>query len=400
MNFEFKLPDIGEGVVEGEIVRWLIQEGEQLREDQPMLEVMTDKATVEITSPVSGKVVRKGGEEGAIVEVGSTLLTIALDKDSKVPVMVGHGALKAHFEPVGKKAKAPRSGRVLATPAVRRMARELGVDISRVQGSGPGGRVIQQDLQRASEAPTKASKKADRAGEAAAEESVPYRGIRRKVGDHLVFSKRSAPHYTYVEEADVTELVGLRRELLSLHPEENVRLTYLPFIVKAVAAGLKEYPLVNASLNEEKGVILLKKHYNIGIATATPEGLVVPVVKNADQKELLELAREIQDLSGSVRSGKTKLENLRDGTFTITSLGSLGGVMATPIINTPEVAILGVHKISPKPVVRDGQIVIRQMTNLSLSLDHRVVDGAVGAAFLHHVLRLIEHPALIFPETG
>ncbi len=400
MNFEFKLPDIGEGVVEGEIVRWLIQEGEQLREDQPMLEVMTDKATVEITSPVSGKVVRKGGEEGAIVEVGSTLLTIALDKDSKVPVMVGHGALKAHFEPVGKKAKAPRSGRVLATPAVRRMARELGVDISRVQGSGPGGRVIQQDLQRASEAPTKASKKADRAGEAAAEESVPYRGIRRKVGDHLVFSKRSAPHYTYVEEADVTELVGLRRELLSLHPEENVRLTYLPFIVKAVAAGLKEYPLVNASLNEEKGVILLKKHYNIGIATATPEGLVVPVVKNADQKELLELAREIQDLSESVRSGKTKLENLRDGTFTITSLGSLGGVMATPIINTPEVAILGVHKISPKPVVRDGQIVIRQMTNLSLSLDHRVVDGAVGAAFLHHVLRLIEHPALIFPETG
>ena len=400
MNFEFKLPDIGEGVVEGEIVRWLIQEGEQLREDQPMLEVMTDKATVEITSPVSGKVVRKGGEEGAIVEVGSTLLTIALDKDSKVPVMIGHGALKAHFEPVGKKAKAPRSGRVLATPAVRRMARELGVDISRVQGSGPGGRVIQQDLQRASEAPTKASKKADRAGEAAAEESVPYRGIRRKVGDHLVFSKRSAPHYTYVEEADVTELVGLRRELLSLHPEENVRLTYFPFIVKAVAAGLKEYPLVNASLNEEKGVILLKKHYNIGIATATPEGLVVPVVKNADQKELLELAREIQDLSESVRSGKTKLENLRDGTFTITSLGSLGGVMATPIINTPEVAILGVHKISPKPVVRDGQIVIRQMTNLSLSLDHRVVDGAVGAAFLHHVLRLIEHPALIFPETG
>ena len=400
MNFEFKLPDIGEGVVEGEVVRWLIQEGEQLREDQPMLEVMTDKATVEITSPVSGKVVRKGGEEGDIVEVGSTLLTIALDKDSKVPVMVGHGALKAHFKPVGKKAKAPRSGRVLATPAVRRMARELGVDISRVQGSGPGGRVIQQDLQRASEAPTKASKKADRAGEAAAEESVPYRGIRRKVGDHLVFSKRSAPHYTYVEEADVTELVGLRRELLSLHPEENVRLTYLPFIVKAVATGLKEYPLVNASLNEEKGVILLKKHYNIGIATATPEGLMVPVVKNADQKELLELAREIQDLSESVRSGKTKLENLRDGTFTITSLGSLGGVMATPIINTPEVAILGVHKISPKPVVRDGQIVIRQMTNLSLSLDHRVVDGAVGAAFLHHVLRLIEHPELIFPETG
>ena len=399
MNFEFKLPDIGEGVVEGEIVRWLIRQGEKLREDQPMVEIMTDKATVEITSPVSGEVVGKGGEEGDIVAVGSTLLIIALDEGSAAPVIIGHGDLPPQTPPPAfPKAQPPKTGRALATPAVRRMAREMGLDLAQVRGSGPGGRVLPKDLQRAQ---SELEKISDKVGAAAADdESIRYRGIRRKVGDHLVFSKRSAPHYTYVEEADVTELVALRQKLLSAFPQEEVRLTYLPFILKAVAAGLREYPLVNASLNEKEGIIVLKKQYNIGVATATDQGLVVPVVKNVDQKGLLKLAGELQSLSDSVRRGQTRLEDLQDGTFTITSLGSLGGVLATPIINTPEVAILGVHKFSPKPVVRDNRIVIRLMTNLSLSLDHRVVDGAVGAAFLHHVLQLIENPRLIFPESG
>lgn len=401
MLFEFKLPDVGEGVVEGEIVRWLIEEGDLLNEEQPMVEVMTDKATVEIPSPVTGRVVKRIGSEGETVEVGDTLVVIETDQQqvpapAQVAEIDGSAAERAAAPAVqGRKTKAVREGAAgLATPAVRRLARELGVDLTDLKGSGPGGRVSREDVERS--ARIKGPPTLETPAEAlAGEEEVPYRGIRKKVGEHLLASKRLAPHYTYVEEVDVTQMVKLREVYLRVSEGGERRLTYLPFLVRAVAEGLKQFPLLNSALDEEKGVIRLKKSYNVGIATDTEEGLVVPVVKNADRKSILELAGEIAELSEAARKGKLKLEDLRDGTFTITSLGPLGGVMGTPIINYPEVAILGVHKIAARPVVRDGQVAIAQVMNLSLSLDHRVVDGAVGARFLHHVIPYLENPGLL-----
>ncbi|MGH9342108.1 MAG: dihydrolipoamide acetyltransferase family protein [Acidobacteriota bacterium] len=409
MPYEFKLPDIGEGVVEGEIVRWLVREGDQLREDQPMLEVMTDKATVELSSPVQGKVLTRHGEEGETVEVGSTLVVIEMDEateashrerargreGARVRGREGAGASK------GYRQQARGSEEVLATPAVRKLARDLGIDLAKVGGTRPGGRITREDVE--FYATTGQSKLAE--AEAAAEapqasETIPYRGLRRKIGDHMRTSKSSAVHYTYIEEVDVTELVRLRRQFLALSGGDDVRLTYIPFIIKAVIEGLKKYPLVNSSLDEEQGVIHIKKYYNIGIATATEEGLIVPVVKQADRKNVLELAREVAELSEKTRRGDVQLDDLKDSTFTITSLGSLGGVLATPIINFPEVAILGIHKIAQKPVVRHGQIVVAEMMNLSLTLDHRVVDGAIGAQFLHHVIPYIESPGLLLLQAG
>jgi pyruvate dehydrogenase E2 component (dihydrolipoamide acetyltransferase) len=270
---------------------------------------------------------------------------------------------------------------VLATPAVRKLARQMGLDLSEIQGSGRGGRVTREDLENHTPSTGKV-------------ESLPYRGVRKKMGEHLMISQRRAAHFTYVEEVDATEMVRLRKQFLDSDKGQKIRLTYLPFIIKAVVTGLKEYPLVNSSLDEEKEVIQLKHYYNIGIATDTPQGLIVPVVKQVDQKDTLQLAQELTRLSEAAAAGKTKLEDLRDGTFTITSLGALGGVLATPIINYPEVAILGVHKISQKPVVQDGQIVIREMMHLSITSDHRVVDGNLAARFLHHIIPAIEDPNL------
>lgn len=387
MAFELKLPDIGEGVVEGEIVRWLVKEGDRVEQDQPLVEIMTDKATVEIPSQYGGKVIRCFGAEGEIVEVGSTLVVIETDEP------VEEEKIEPPAAPLPAPAEAPRQGpaaAVLATPAVRKLARELGVNLPDIKGSGPAGRITPEDVQRAAAAP---------AGGGAVE-TIPYRGLRKKIGTHLAAAKRAAPHFTYVEEADVTELVRRREELAGSQPPTEVRLTYLPFIIKAVVEGLKKYPLLNAALDEEKAVIEVRKYYNIGIATATPEGLIVPVIKEADRKSILELAREINELTSATREGRVKVEDLRGGTFTITSLGPLGGLLATPILNYPEVAILGVHKISKRAVVREGEIVVRDMVNLSLSLDHRVVDGVVGAEFLRHLISLLETPAPFFKEMG
>jgi pyruvate dehydrogenase E2 component (dihydrolipoamide acetyltransferase) len=262
----------------------------------------------------------------------------------------------------------------------------MGLDLSEIRGSGRGGRVTQEDLE------NHQSGTAEPRSAAVEVESLPYRGVRKKMGEHLMISQRRAAHFTYVEEVDATEMVRLRKQFLESDKGQKIRLTYLPFIMKAVVTGLKEYPLLNSSLNEEKEVIQLKHYYNIGIATDTPQGLIVPVVKQVDKKDILQLAQELTRLSEAAVAGKTKLEDLRDGTFTITSLGALGGVLATPIINYPEVAILGVHKIAQKPVVRDGQIVIREMMHLSITSDHRVVDGSLAAQFLHHIIPAIENP--------
>ncbi len=404
MAFEFKLPDIGEGVVEGEIIKWLISPGSVVAEDQPMVEVMTDKATVEIPSPVRGKVLKTIGAEGEVVEVGATMVVIETDEDGKSAAAEVANRTAAEVvasgPPPSSSPPSRSSRKALATPAVRKFAREQNIEINRVNGTGPGGRITREDIESYLRGPAPATPGAPAPKRAASRpsplqdvESIPYRGLRKKIGDHLVASKRFAPHYTYVEEVDVTQLVELRKRYQELNPER--RLTYLPFLMKAVVRGLKAYPIVNSTLDEDQQVILLKKRYNIGVAVATDQGLIVPVVKDVDRKGLLQISDEIAELSEQARQGKVKLEDLRDGTFTITSLGFLGGVLATPVINYPEVAILGVHKISPRPVVRDGQIVIRQMMNLSASLDHRIVDGAVGAQFMHAVIPYIENPGLL-----
>jgi pyruvate dehydrogenase E2 component (dihydrolipoamide acetyltransferase) len=428
MAFEFKLPDIGEGVHEGEIVKWLVKEGDFVREDQPMVEVMTDKATVEIPAPRAGKILKLNAKEGEVVKVGSVLVIIeeigeAKAEPKREPLAVS-AAPPPQPEPVAATASATAPAvtvsppsptptqRVLATPATRKLARELGVDISQIHGTGPGGRVTDEDVRRFAATrtasppppPAPAPKPTAPAYTPSAvvtdrrEERIPLRGIRKRIAEHMHQSKSTAAHFTYVDEVDMTELIQLREQMRPLAEQKGVKLTYLPFIVKASVAALKEMPLLNASLDEATGEIVLKKYYNIGIATATEDGLLVPVVKDADRKSLLEIASEIERLAKAAREGKIALSDLQGGTFTITSLGALGGLFATPIINYPEVAILGIHEIKRRPVVRDDQIVIRDIMYLSLSFDHRLIDGDVGARFCKKIIGYLENPKLLFLE--
>ncbi len=420
MAYEFRLPDIGEGMVEAEIVKWYVQEGDAIEEDQPMVELLTDKANVVIPSPRKGVVLKRFGREGDIVKVGSVLIVIGEPGETyTAPAAEMSTATQPAAEvaqPVESSTPAARPadlppGRVLATPATRRLARELGVDIRQVQGTGPQGRVTKEDVLRFAEQQKAAPPPAEVAVPPPAtvpapppapetvpmrEERIPLRGLRRVIARRMAESKRTAAHYTYVEEVDMTELVHLREQMKPVAEAQGVRLTYLPFIVKAVVIGLKRYPLLNASLDEERQEIVLKKYYNIGIATQTDEGLTVPVVHQADRLSLLEIARTIAELAEKARNGKLAPQDVQGSTFTITSLGKLGGILATPVINYPEVAILGVHRIAPRPVVRDDAIVIRHMMYLSISLDHRVVDGAVGAEFMQVVKEHLENPHLLF----
>lgn len=420
MAFEFKLPDIGEGVVEGEIVKWLVKEGDVLEEDQPMVEVMTDKATVTIPSPRKGKVLKTVGREGETVKVGATMVVIeeegmkaetakaetAKPERPAEPPRTGDVVKAPEVRKAPEQApesramkEGPRTGKVLATPATRKLARELGVDLSNVAGTGPQGRVTKDDLQKFATGPQPTPlREVPRPTAPTAEERVPFRGLRRKIAERMVKSKHTAPHFTYVEEVDMTELVSLRKQAASIAEEQRVKLTYLPFIIKALIVALKQYPWLNSTLDEEREEVVLKKYYNIGMAVATPNGLIVPVIKNADQKNILELAKELERLSAQAREGTAKLEDLQGSTFTITSMGPLGGIFATPIINYPEVAILGVHRIHQRPVVRNDQIVIRDMMYLSLSFDHRIIDGAVGAEFARYLIRFLENPNLLFMQ--
>jgi pyruvate dehydrogenase E2 component (dihydrolipoamide acetyltransferase) len=414
MVFEFKLPDIGEGVHEGEISKWLVKSGDQVKEDQPMVEVMTDKVTVEITSPVSGTIQELHYQPGQVVKVGSIIITIdesgaPAQPKEKVAAAVApttNGGAKvakvseeAPAVTVGSRsntAAPPRigGGRVLAAPAVRKLARSMGVDMELISGSGPHGRVRRDDVIAYSpgkSAPTSYPTQPRVPGERR-EERKAFIGMRRKIGDHLVKSKHTAPHFTYVEEADMTKLVNLRDDLLPSAEAEGAKLSFLPFIIKAVIEGLKKYPILNSSLDEATQEIIIKHYYNIGVAVATNDGLIVPVIHDADQKSLLELAREISDLSDRARKGKLSLSDLQGGTFTLTSIGSIGGIFSAPIINYPEVAIMGIQKIEKRPVVRDDQVVIREMTYFSISCDHRVVDGVEAALFMKEAIDWMEHP--------
>ncbi len=408
MAFEFRLPDIGEGVVEGEIVKWHVRPGQSVKEDDPLVEVMTDKATVMIPSPKKGKILETRGDEGGIVKVGAVLLTLDTGDGAATAAEKSEKKEAPKAEPQQKQSAPATSqsesskGRALATPALRKMAQDMGIDINSVNGSGPGGRITKEDIMNFSSghsgkiATPEAPPKFAVVGGTERVEEVPFRGLRKKVAEKMTESKTHAVHYTYVDEIDVSELVKLRNSLKDEASAKKIKLNYLPFIIKALVEGLKKYPLLNSSLDEQNGKILIRHYYHIGIGVATPDGLTVVVVKNADQKSIFDLASEVDRLSEAARQNKVALEDLKGSTFTITSLGTMGGMFATPVINYPEVAIVGIHKIEPRPVVHEGQIVIRDRMYMSLSFDHRVVDGAVGAEFTQYVKRFLENPALLF----
>ena len=412
----FKLPDIGEGVVEGEVVQWHVAAGDAVTEDDPIVDVMTDKATVTIPSPVTGVVTSLSGDVGDMVAVGSTLVEFDSDADA-APASEPEAEPEAESSPTpppapepaadptpapaaAKPAPAPAaaSSRVLASPAIRRRAREAGVDLSQVRGSGPAGRIRHADLD--------AYIAADGAVTGAAPSSyltkrtdvteVKVVGLRRKIAEQMTISKSTIPHFSYFEEVDVTELEALRQVLNASRDESQPKLTYLPFIMLALSRIMPEHPECNANYDDQGGVVARHGAVHIGIATQTDRGLYVPVVKHVEAMDAWQAAAEMQRVASAARDGTASLEDLTGSTFTITSLGRDGGLGATPIINHPEVAILGVHKARDMPVVRDGQIVVRRIMNLSSSFDHRVVDGADGAALVQHLRRMLEHPALIF----
>jgi pyruvate dehydrogenase E2 component (dihydrolipoamide acetyltransferase) len=395
MAYEFKLPDIGEGMAEGEIVRWLVKEGDSLSQDQPMVEVMTDKATVEIATPRAGRVLERRFKEGERCPVGEVLIVIESSAEAE-PDLASSAKTPAPTPGVEV------SGAVLATPATRRLARELGVELSRVRGTGPGGQITAADVRDA-----KVGSKADDAFDnqptpsvavppSAGDVRIPFRGVRRMIAEHMLLTQRQTAQFTYVEEVDCTELVELRDKAEARLTSHGIKLTYLPFLVKATVEALKKHPQLNATLDESAGEIVQRRDYHIGIAAQTPEGLMVPVIRHADRRTLLDLAREVDRLAVAAKNGRVSPRDLGGSTFTITSLGVLGGVVATPIVNYPEVAILAIHKIARRPVVVEDKIVIRDMMNLSMTVDHRLVDGYDAATFVAEMKASLETPGLIF----
>ena len=403
MSFDFYMPDIGEGVVEGEIVGWKVKVGDKVKLDQPLVEVMTDKATVELPSPRAGTVAKINFKDGDICPVGKVLVVIDEEGGAaatpSAPPKAHAAPVAAPIQVVDHTNKPTQGGRVLATPATRRLAREMGVELGRVAATGPHGRVTTADVKGHS---TTAAKPAAHAPQAIAkggeEERIPLRGIRKKIAEQMARAVHTAAHFTYVEEVDMTELVAVRERAKSRASERGVKLNYLPFIVKAVVSGLKKWPAINASLDESTQEIVRKKYYHIGIAAQGPHGLAVSVVRDADKRSIFELSKEIERLGEAVKAGTATRDELTGSTFTISSLGKLGGVLATPIINFPEVAIIGVHKIEERPAVRNGQIVARHLMNLSISVDHRLADGWDGAMFLQDVKTLLEDPTTMFME--
>ena len=420
MTYEFKLPDIGEGVVEGEVVRWLVKEGDIVREDQPLVEIMTDKATVEIPAPRAGTVSKRFYAEGQICPVGKVLVTIEVAQTgaasdaaapaapAPAPAEVGGRTAKhaaggpAPTAASGSGSHLERAGQVLATPATRKLARELGVDIRGVSGTGRAGRITSDDVRAhqggTADRGTSAAAGLSRPGAEPGDVRIPFRGVRKKIAERLVHSKHTAAHFTYVEEIDCTELVALRARANERLAARGTKLSYLPFIIKATVGALKEFPQLNSTLDEVASEIVQRAAHHIGLATATDSGLIVPVVRDAGAKSLVQLATAIERLADATRSGKATREDLSGSTFTITSLGALGGLLATPIINHPEVAILGIHKIAKRPAVVGDRIVIRDLMNLSISVDHRIVDGYDAARFVATIKAALERPEPLLGE--
>jgi len=448
-KFEFKLPDIGEGVTEGEIVGWLIKEGDSVSEDQEMVEVMTDKATVTIGAPKAGKVVELRGGVGDVIPVGDVLVVLDLNgggaaaeapqpeakpapaaeakpkpapaPEAKPTVASAVGDIKEELPGTSLVAQPAAVGsaaasdyyndKPLAAPATRKLARELGVDLRQIKPSGDAGRVTREDVEQHARGGAPAAKAAPPAvSEAkapaplpspqvhATDERKPIRGLRRRIFDNMARSKHTAAHFTYADECEVSKLIEVRARTKPYAEQAGVKLTFLPFIVKATVIALKKHRELNCIVDDAAQEMVLKGSYDIGMATATEAGLIVPVIRHADRKSVLEIAREIDRLATDARNGKTRQEDVGGGSFTITSLGRLGGMFSTPVVNYPEVAILGVHEIKKKPIVKDDAIVIGNVMILALSFDHRIIDGHVGAAFAQEIKALLEEPDRLLVE--
>lgn len=393
---EFKFPDVGEGIAEAEIVRWLVKEGDSVKEDQDLLEVETDKAVLTLNSPYTGKIKKLHGQEGEIIKVGDVLTTVdangedtsALEAEKKDSgTVVGNLGDDEVIEVVHP---------VQAMPAVRALAKQMGINLASVKGSGPGGRITKEDVEKAA-AKTGQQDRAE-ADPYGVVEKIPLRGIRRTIAKRMAEASKRVAEVTIWEDADITELEQVRAKERRVAEEKGVRLTYLPFLIKAIIPALKGHPYFNASLDEAAEAIILKKYYNIGIAVDTSDGLIVFVIKNADEKNILDMAREIATLADKARLRKIDLHELKGSTFTVTNYGVVGASYGTPIINHPEVAILGLGKIEDRAVVRGGQITIRKMMPLSLAFDHRVIDGVEAGRFLGVVIQHLEDPNLMLLE--
>lgn len=429
-----QLPELGEGVTEGELVKWLVKAGDTVKPDQAVAEMMTDKATVEVPSPFGGVVKEVLKKEGDVVEVGMAMLTLETEgsasaaapsspapsapKSAPAPVATAMTAAPAAKTPAASAAAGMEvvppamDAKVLATPATRRMAREMGVNLNQVRGTGLAGRVTREDVLGAqggagavaAGAPmvAKASipRPAYQGPAGAAEERVALKGIRKKIAENMQMAKHVVPHFTLMDEANVTALVAMREELKAAGEKAGTKITYLPFVMKALMATIREFPMFNASIDDAAQEIVYKKYFNLGFAADTPNGLLVPVIKHADQKTVLELSREIIDLAKRARDGKLALDEMRGATITITNIGSVGGQYATPIINHPEVAILGMYKIQEKPVIKrdaSGAMSLDSIKtmNFTITADHRLIDGAVAANFLKAFITRIENPGVL-----
>jgi len=432
LAFEFKLPDIGEGIHEGEIVKWFVKPGDEVNEDDVLCEVQNDKAVVEIPSPVKGKVLEILVEEGTVATVGQTLIKFdapgyenlkfkGQDHDEPKQDAKEEEAPSAQ-EAVAKEATVDPNRRVIAMPSVRKYAREKGVDIRLVQGTGKNGRVLKSDIDAFLQGGTaQVTEKTEAAQpevhvaeektetKAAAQPVVlegefpetreKMSGIRRAIAKAMVNSKHTAPHVTLMDEVDVTKLVAHRKKFKDVAAQKGIKLTFLPYVVKALTSALREFPTINASIDDTTEEIVYKHYYNIGIAADTDKGLLVPVVKHADRKSMFAIAQEINELAEKAREGKLAPNEMKGASCTITNIGSAGGQWFTPIINHPEVAILGVGRISEKPIVRNGEIVVAPVLTISFSFDHRIIDGVTAQNAVNHIKRLLNDPELLLMEA-
>lgn len=425
-----QLPDIGEGVTEGELVQWLVQVGDTVEDDQPVAEVMTDKATVEVPTPFAGTVKELKAQEGDVIPIETEILVLETSGAAEEAPKKEEEPQKQEApkqESAASPAPAATAGaqatqtihppvaevNVLATPSTRRLAREMSVDINEVSGSGLAGRVTREDVLSAkpSAAPQASNGSAKPMSapqfktpgplpvdSAEREERVALRGIRRKIAENLQMTKQIVPHFTLMDECNVTELVKLRTQAKSAGEKHGVKITYLPFVMKSLIATIKEYPMFNASIDDQAQEIVYKNYFNIGFAADTPNGLVVPVIKDADRKSILQISAEIMELAGRAREGKLKPDEMKGATITITNIGSVGGNYATPIINHPEVAIVGMYKIVDKPIMKDGKFRAAKVMNYTVTADHRLIDGAVAANFLNAFMKRLENPSHLMLE--
>ncbi len=436
MAYNFKLPDIGEGIHEGEIVKWFVKEGEEIKEDDVLCEVQNDKAVVEIPSPVEGTVEKVHVEEGTVSTVGDTIITIdaegyedqeddaeeteetkeesksSSDQESKKEESAENKNNEAD-DKEETKANSSDDKRVIAMPSVRKYARDNEISIQDVQGSGKNGRILKEDIDKylsgdqkadtdvASEEQeeTPAPKEAQIPKGEYAETREKMSSIRKSIAKAMVNSKTKAPHVTLMDEIDVTELVAHRKKFKAVAAEQEIKLTYLPYVAKALVSASKKYPILNAAVDDETDEIIHKHYYNIGIAADTDKGLLVPVVKDADRKSIFTISQEINELAEKARNGKLASDEMKGASNTITNIGSAGGQWFTPVLNYPEAIILGIGRIAEKPIVRDGEIVVAPVLAISLSFDHRIVDGATAQLALNQIKRLLNDPQLIMMEA-